>query len=196
MKLAILGSGKIVADFLTMAGDLPDTELVAIFGMEESIPKMEDMKNKYGIRKIYTVYEDCLKDTDIDTVYIGLPNHLHYSFTKEALLSGKNVICEKPFTIKLSEFTELKDISKKNNLILIEAITTRYLSNYLSIKESIHYLGGLKIIECNYSQYSSRYNAFKKGEVLPAFNPKAGGGSINGHKYLQYPLCCWNFRKA
>ncbi|MDP4107308.1 MAG: gfo/Idh/MocA family oxidoreductase, partial [Bacillota bacterium] len=68
MKLAILGSGKIVADFLTMAGDLPDTELVAIFGMEESIPKMEVMKNKYGIRKIYTVYEECLKDTDIDTV--------------------------------------------------------------------------------------------------------------------------------
>ncbi|PKG23521.1 Gfo/Idh/MocA family protein [Niallia nealsonii] len=178
MKLAIIGSGKIVADFLTMAGDLPDTELVAIFGTEKSIQKIEKMKNEYRIRKIYTTYEECLKDTDIDTVYIGLPNHLHYSFTKEALLSGKNVICEKPFTIKLSELTELKDIAKINNLILIEAITTQYLSNYLSIKESVNTLGDLKIIECNYSQYSSRYNAFKNGEILPAFNPKAGGGAL------------------
>lgn len=178
MKLAILGSGQIVTDFLTMAGDLPDTELVAIFGTEEAIPKMETMASKYGIRKIYTVYKECLMDPDIDTLYIGLPNHLHYSFTKEALLSGKNVICEKPFTIKLSEFTELRDIAKKNNLILIEAITTQYLSNYLAIKESINHLGDLKIIECNYSQYSSRYNAFKKGEILPAFNPKAGGGAL------------------
>lgn len=178
MKLAILGSGQIVTDFLTMAGDLPDTDLVAIFGTEDAIPTMEAMARKYGIRKIYTAYEECLMDQEIDTLYIGLPNHLHYSFTKEALLRGKNVICEKPFTLKLSEFTELRDIAKKNNLILLEAITTQYLSNYLAIKESINHLGDLKIIECNYSQYSSRYNAFKKGEILPAFNPKAGGGAL------------------
>lgn len=178
MKLAILGSGQIVADFLTMAGDLPDTELVSIIGTEKNIPKMKTMKNKYGLRKIYTVYDECLNDPDIDTVYIGLPNHLHYSFTKEALLRGKNVICEKPFTIKLSEFVELKDIAENNNLILIEAITTQYLSNYLSIKESVNNLGDLKIIECNYSQYSSRYDAFKNGKILPAFNPKAGGGAL------------------
>jgi scyllo-inositol 2-dehydrogenase (NADP+) len=178
LKLAILGSGQIVTDFLTMARDLPDTDLVSIFGTKQSIPKMKKIKNKYGLRKIYTVYDECLNDPDIDTVYIGLPNHLHYSFAKEALLSGKNVICEKPFTIKLSEFTELKDIAKRNNLIVIEAITTQYLSNYLSIKESIKNLGDLKIIECNYTQYSSRYDAFKKGEILPAFNPKAGGGAL------------------
>ncbi|MDR4948889.1 Gfo/Idh/MocA family protein [Neobacillus cucumis] len=178
MKLGIIGSGKIVADFLTIAGDLPDTELAAIFGTERSISKMEVMKNNYGIGKIYTDYEECLQDSDIDTVYIALPNHLHYSFTKDALLRGKNVICEKPFTLKFSEFTELRNIAKENHLILIEAITTQYLSNYLSIKESINALGDLKIIECNYSQYSSRYDAFKKGEILPAFNPKAGGGAL------------------
>lgn len=178
MKLAIIGSGQIVSDFLTMAGDLPGTELVSILGTEQNIAKMKTMKKKYGIRKIYTVYEECLKDPEIDTVYIALPNHLHYSFTKEALLRGKNVICEKPFTIKINEFRELRDIAKKNNLILIEAITTQYLSNYLAIKDSIYNLGDLKIIECNYSQYSSRYNAFKNGEILPAFNPKAGGGAL------------------
>ncbi len=178
MRLAILGSGKIVADFLTMARDLPDTELVAILGTEAGKPKVEVMKNEYGIGKVYTVYEECLKDTDIDTVYIGLPNHLHYSFAKEALLNGKNVICEKPFTIKLSEFAELKELANAKNLILIEAITTQYLTNYLSMKESIQNLGDLKIIECNYSQYSSRYDAFKNGEILPAFNPKSGGGAL------------------
>jgi len=79
MKLAILGSGQIVTDFLTMAGDLPDTDLIAIFGTEEAIPTMEAMACKYGIRKIYTDYQECLLDQEIDTLYIGLPNHLHYS---------------------------------------------------------------------------------------------------------------------
>ena len=45
MKLAILGSGQIVMDFLTMAKDLPDTELVSMFGIEAERAKMEGLAN-------------------------------------------------------------------------------------------------------------------------------------------------------
>ena len=178
MKLAILGSGQIVMDFLTMAKDLPDTELVSMFGIEAERAKMEGLANTYGIGKVYTDYQEVLNDPECDTIYVGLPNHLHYTFTKQALENGKHVICEKPFTIKSAELIELKELAESKKLILVEAITTRYLSNYLAIKEQIPQLGDLKIIECNYSQYSSRYDAFKKGEVLPAFSPKAGGGAL------------------
>lgn len=46
------------------------------------------------------------------------------------------------------------------------------------IKEHLDQLGDIKIVECNYSQYSSRYDAFKRGDIAPAFNPKMGGGAL------------------
>ncbi len=60
----------------------------------------------------------------------------------------------------------------------MEAITNQYLKNFQGIKEAVKKIGTLKIIECNYSQYSSRYDAFKEGTILPAFNPKMGGGAL------------------
>lgn len=73
---------------------------------------------------------------------------------------------------------ELRELALANNVMLLEAITNQYLTNYKRIKEAISTIGAIKIIECNYSQYSSRYDAFKKGDVLPAFNPKMGGGAL------------------
>ncbi|MFL2132772.1 Gfo/Idh/MocA family protein [Desemzia sp. FAM 23990] len=178
MKLAIIGSGMIVNDFLTMVRDVPGIQLEAIVGTDRSIEKMKLLKDKYGIRQVSTNYSDCLNDQNIDTVYIALPNHLHFSFAKQAILSKKNVICEKPFTLNLAEMKELRELASANKVMLLEAITNQYLTNYKKIKEAISTIGDIKIIECNYSQYSSRYDAFKKGEVLPAFNPKMGGGAL------------------
>lgn len=178
MKLAIIGSGMIVHDFLTMALDIPEIQLEMIVGTNRSSDKMQLLKDTYGIRQVSTRYEDCLNDQRIDTVYIALPNHLHFSFAKQAILNKKNVICEKPFTLNLAEMKELRELALANNVLLFEAITNQYLTNYKKIKEAISTIGAIKIIECNYSQYSSRYDAFKKGDILPAFNPKMGGGAL------------------
>ncbi|MFR2502999.1 MAG: hypothetical protein ACLS85_11090 [Coprobacillus cateniformis] len=61
---------------------------------------------------------------------------------------------------------------------MVEAVSTQYLPNTLKIKELLPTLGQIKIVSANYSQYSSRYDAFKAGEVLPAFNPAMSGGAL------------------
>lgn len=178
MKLAITGSGKIVHDFLTMAPNLKDTELSAIIGTQRSIDTLYQLQKQYDIGKVFTDYDEALRDDSFDTVYVAVPNSLHYTFSKKALEAGKNVISEKPFTVKYDEFLELKHIAQDKNLILIEAITNQYLQNYLDLKKQLSSIGNLKIIESNYSQYSSRYDAFKEGKILPVFNPKMGGGAL------------------
>lgn len=80
--------------------------------------------------------------------------------------------------MNLAELKELAELAQTKQLILLEAITNQYMMNYQKIKEAVPTLGEIKVIECNYSQYSSRYDAFKAGEVLPAFNPKFGGGAL------------------
>lgn len=77
-------------------------------------------------------YDQALKETNADTVYVAVPNSLHYSFAKKALLAGKNVICEKPFTVKYDEFKELKQIAKEKQLILVEAITNQFRNTLIA----------------------------------------------------------------
>lgn len=178
MKLAILGSGMIVQDFLSMVEQLPAIELKAIVGTERSRETLVELQQAYNIEQSFTDFDACLAESDIDTVYVALPNHLHYEYAKKALAHKKHVICEKPFTLRLDQFIELKEIALANELVLIEAITNQYLANYREIKVGLAELGDIKIVECNYSQYSSRYDAFKEGTILPAFNPKMGGGAL------------------
>ena len=177
MKLAIIGSGMIVKDFLDVMPYLNGVELRAIYGRRGSEEKLNNLKNEHNIKEIFYDYEELLK-SDVDTVYIALPNNLHFEFSKKALEYNKNVIVEKPITSNYKEAKILNDLAREKKLFLFEAITTEYLPNYLKIKELLPTLGDIKIVQCNYSQYSSRYNSFKEGKVLPAFDPEFSGGAL------------------
>lgn len=177
MKLGIIGAGMIVNDFLTITSNLKDLELEAIFGRKNNEKTMKELKNKYKIKNIFFNYNELL-NSDVDTVYIALPNNLHFEFSKIALEANKNVIVEKPMTSNYEEALSLSNLAREKNLFIFEAITNQYLPNYKKIKELLPSLGEIKIVQCNYSQYSRRYDSFKAGSVLPAFDPNFSGGAL------------------
>jgi len=178
MRIGLLGAGMIVHDLLSFAGEINDMELEAICATPAEETMIQTLAEDHGIKKWYTDYEEMLANPDIDTIYVGVPNHLHYIFTKKALLANKHVICEKPFTSNEQEALELADLAKAQNLIVLEAVSTRFLPNVLKIKELLPTLGEIKIVSANYSQYSSRYDAFKQGIIQPAFDPEKSGGAL------------------
>ena len=176
MKLGIIGSGMIVKDFLSFAHELPEIKLEAIAA--RNIENLKELQSKYNIKNIYTDIKLCLENKEIDTIYVAVPNNLHYTVAKKALEAGKNVICEKPFTLKYDEAVELFEIAEARGLILIEAITNQYQKNYLDIKDNIDNIGEIRLVECNFSQLSSRYEAFKNGVIAPVFDKSKGGGVL------------------
>lgn len=176
MNLSIVGAGMIVKDFLSFSHELPEIKLEAI--VARNIENLKNLQNIYNIKEIYTDLDECLSNPSIDTIYVAVPNNLHYSVAKKALEAGKNVICEKPFTLNYHETVELFELAESKNLILIEAITNQYLPNYLEIKENLSQIGNIRLVECNFSQLSSRYEAFKKGIIAPVFDKNQGGGVL------------------
>ena len=176
MKLGIIGSGMIVKDFLSFAHELSEIKLEAIAA--RNIENLKELQSKYNIKNIYTDIDLCLENKEIDTIYVAIPNNLHYTVAKKALEAGKNVICEKPFTLKYDEAVELFEIAEDKGLILIEAITNQYQKNYLDIKDNIDNIGEIRLVECNFSQLSSRYEAFKNGVIAPVFDKSKGGGVL------------------
>ena len=176
MNLGIVGAGMIVKDFLSFTHELPEIKLEAI--VARNIENLKNLQSMYNIKEIFTDLDECLSSPSIDTIYVAVPNNLHYSVAKKALEAGKNVICEKPFTLNYHETVELFELAESKNLILIEAITNQYLPNYIEIKENLSQIGNIRLVECNFSQLSSRYEAFKKGIIAPVFDKNQGGGVL------------------
>lgn len=176
MKLAIIGTGAIVLEALDALEYLPQIEKTAIFARAHI--KGEELAAKYKIPRVCTDYAQLLNDTDVDFVYIGLVNSAHYDFAKQALLAGKNVIVEKPFTSTFAQAEELVTLAKEKNLYLFEAVTFLHTPNFKIIVDNLPKLGKICLVQANYSQYSRRYDKYLQGEVLPAFNPKLSGGAL------------------
>ncbi|GIC74746.1 hypothetical protein LFLT20_17500 [Limosilactobacillus fermentum] len=172
MKLAFIGTGKIVSDALGAVEPVENLERTAIFARPRSKGKAQAFADQYQIPEVYTDYTQLLEESTADTVYIGLINSAHYPYAKQALEYGKNVILEKPFTGFYDQAVELRDLAKEKRRFIFEAVTILHNEVFTEMKKNVAKLGNIKMALCNYSQYSSRYDAYKAGGEVPhAFDP-------------------------
>ena len=84
--------------------------------------------------KIFTNEKDFLNNQDLDIVVIATPPALHYKHAKASLLKGKNIIVEKPISIRMQDTKDLTKIAKKLNLLIIEAYYYKIHEQYKVIK--------------------------------------------------------------
>lgn len=176
IRLGTIGSGVIVHSILDNVKVTDGIRLVAVYSRSQE--KGERLASEYGADKVYTDMDAFLADEEVNFVYIATPNLLHYEQAKKALLAGKNVILEKPFTTKAEQARELVQIAKEKHLFLIDAVPTAFLPNFYILKEQLPKIGRIKLVMGNYSQYSSRYDQVLAGEVPNIFNPAYAGGCL------------------
>ncbi len=176
VRLGTIGSGVIVHSVLDNVVKTDGMKLEAVYSRRSE--KAEALAAQYGCKKTYTDLDLFLSDEQVNTVYIAIPNLLHYEYTRKALLAGKNVITEKPFTTKKEHAVELAALARERGLFLIEAAPTSFLPNYQILRRELAKIGRIRLVISNYSQYSSRYDAVLKGEKPAIFDPDYAGGCL------------------
>lgn len=178
INLGIVGSGMIVHDFLSIANQIPNLNLTAISTTKRSEKIGQELSKNYDIKYSYSHNEELYNNDEVNTVYVGVPNNLHYEVAKQALLAGKNVICEKPFVDTVDQARELKKIADKQGVFLVEAITNIYLANFNYLKEHLKTIGPIHQVALNFTQYSSRYDNFLNNIIEPVFDYQKNGGAL------------------
>ena len=193
MKLSIIGTGKIVHDALDALRHVPDIELTSVFARPKSRAKAEALAKEWNIPQVWTDYAQLLAEDAADFVYVGLVNTVHYEYAKQALEAGKNVIIEKPFAPTYEEVKELIDLAAAKHCMILEAVTLLYLPNFRAMQDALAQLGPIRAVQANYSQYSSRYDKYLAGMVLPAFDPAMAGGALYDINIYNLNLICGLF---
>lgn len=176
MKLGILGTGTIVQTLLPDLKDL-GTEKAYLLATPRSQERAEGMVEQFGLTGVVYDYDELLA-LDVDTVYVALPNSLHYEYTKRALLAGKHVILEKPAVARRHELEELAALAREKGLVLVEAVPLRHRPGFRVLREAVGKLGRVRLASLYYCQRSRRYDDFLRGEIHPVFDPQKAGGAL------------------
>ncbi|HJV46648.1 MAG TPA: Gfo/Idh/MocA family oxidoreductase [Bacillota bacterium] len=148
-----------------------DAQLYAI--ASEDLNKREECQKSYSGVKVYNQYEELLDDTEIDAVYLPLPNSLHKEWAIKAMKRGKHVLCEKPIALNAADCLEMIQVAQAEGIMLMEAFMYRYTDRIQKVCEILasKEIGSVKFIHSTFRFLLNRPNTIKVRSEL-------GGGSL------------------
>ncbi|MGX1370486.1 putative dehydrogenase [Streptomyces canus] len=120
VRWGILATGGIASAFTADLVDLPDAEVVAVASRSEASAKA--FAERFGIERAYGDWAALAEDADIDVVYVATPHAAHRAAAGLCLAAGRNVLCEKAFTLNAREAEELAGLAREHGRFLMEAM--------------------------------------------------------------------------
>jgi predicted dehydrogenase len=132
--------------FVTM----PEYELVAVLERTKN-----ESQAKYPFVRVVRSMEELLADPSIDLIVITTPNETHFPYSKAALMAGKHVVVEKPFTNTVAEAKELVELAANSDKVLSVYQNRRYVSDFFTIRDILdqQLLGQVHEFEGHYDRY-------------------------------------------
>ena len=174
IKWGVIGAGKMGRIFAQSIKDVDNAKLIAVASLNKKTLELfgNDFKINEDLR--FNNYKAICENSEIDAIYISTLNNTHLDLIKMCAIGKKNILCEKPFCLDLTEAIEAARVIKENNIKFFEAIAyfshpqTNSLINLINTNE----IGEIKSIESSYGF---------KVKIRPEsrlFNKKLGGGAI------------------
>ncbi len=176
MKFATIGTSWITQSYIKAALYTNNWTLYAVYSRYAE--KAEEFAKQFNAERCYTSLSELALDPNVEAVYIGSPNALHYEQSKMMLLAGKHVICEKPATTTKEDYLDLMRIAKENHCVFMEAMMSSHVPAMQMLKDNIQRIGRISAAHIDFCQLSSKYPALLNGELPNIFNPDLCTGAL------------------
>ncbi len=171
IKLGVIGGADIAKRHLLP--NIKNHDKFVLHGIaSRDTEKGNNLANTFST-KYYANYLDLI-NSNIDCVYIPLPNGLHYKWAKLALEKGLHVLVEKSLACTFNDVFELNKIAKKKNLSLVENFQFRF-HNQLKIIYSLVDKGEIGDIRQVRSSFG--FPPFRDKDNI-RYNKLLGGGAL------------------
>lgn len=150
LNIAYIGNGKSANRYhIPFSNQIKGIRIKKILSPEE-VP-WEPVETVEYIKDIKQIWQD----EEIDLVVICTPPKSHYPLAKEALMHGKSVLVEKPFSETSDQARELFQLAKEKKLFIECYQNRRFDSDYLTVKKVIESgkLGNILEVEMHFDYY-------------------------------------------
>jgi len=170
VKVGIMGTGDIAVMMVRTLSQMRGVTCYAVASRTEE--KAKEFAQNHKIKVAYGSYEDLCRDPKIDFIYVATPHSAHFENVKLALNNGKHVLCEKAFMLNEKQAKEVFKLAEEKNLLLSEAMWTRFLPLGFKLKEILasNVIGDVNMVTADLS-----FNISWKDRIQ---NPELGGGAL------------------
>lgn len=189
VRFGIIGTGRI-SDWV-LKGAAQDSRVVVTAVCSRTAEAAEVFVRRNPLARnarIYTSVEDMAADSDVDAVYVGTPNQTHCEYTIKCLQAGKHVLCEKPLAVNAHEGRRMIEEAHKSGCLLMEAMISTLNPNFAAVASRIPDIAPIRHYSSYFCQYSSKYDALKRGVMASSFQPGTAGALRDIGIYTLYPL--------
>ncbi|MBC8143565.1 MAG: Gfo/Idh/MocA family oxidoreductase [Armatimonadetes bacterium] len=174
VRWGVLGCARVferrmIPGFAAATGD---ATLLAV--ASRSAERAQTVAAKHGIPRAYDGYDALLSDTNIEVVYLPLPNDQHAEWTLRALASGKHVLCDKPVALSLTDAEAMASAANAAGLRLQEGFMYRHHPQHERVREVI---ASGEIGEPVHFRGAFTYTANLDAPNI-RFNTEQGGGAL------------------
>jgi len=192
LRVGVIGCGYIAEEaHLPNFLGYPRAELVAVADTRKE--RLVAVREKFGVKNLYTDYHNMLKDKIVDAVSICVPTFLHSQVAVDASEAGKHILCEKPIASTLDEADQMISAARKNNIKLMMGNTLRFLPNHKLAKEWMQ-KGKIGKVYFARAQFASPGPYGASGITSPFyFDPEKGGGILFDAGSHLVDLLLWMF---
>lgn len=169
---AVLGCGHIAKTFMAGANNVSQAEVVACAASDAS--RAQAFAKQFEIPQHFGSYQDMLQQRSIHVVYIATTHNFHFDHIMMCLRYGKHVLCEKPLTLNAKQAEQCYKLAKQNNLLLVEAVWTRFLPAISALKKVLaaNTIGEVQCVQANFSLNRELPDTHRLN------NPKLAGGAL------------------
>lgn len=189
LRFGIIGTGRISDWVLKGAAQDPRIKVTAVCSRTKDAAEAFINRNPLAEgARIYTSVEEMVSDMEVDAVYVGTPNQTHCGYTLAALKAGKHVLCEKPLALNAAEGRLMAETARDSGCLLMEAMVATLNPNFIAAAGRIAEIAPVRQYSSYFCQYSSKYDALKRGEVATSFKPRTAGALRDIGIYTLYPL--------
>lgn len=138
-NIAILGPGSIARSMAkTLRGMKAQGADICLYAAaSRSLERAKAFCEAEGFAVAYGSYEEMAADPKVDLVYVASPHSHHAEHMKLCIEHGKAVLCEKAFTANAKQAREVLALAKEKNVLVAEAIWTRYMPSLSIMREII-----------------------------------------------------------
>jgi predicted dehydrogenase len=133
LNIGIAGCGYWGPKHIRVCSEIKDARLAHVCDLDAV--KLKQVRSQYPVET--TTDFGVMLESGIDAVIIATPVSTHFDLAKQALLSDKHVLIEKPITSNSREALELIELAEKRNLVLMAGHTFEYNPAVVYLQEII-----------------------------------------------------------
>ncbi len=166
MKVGILSAGNIAGTMARTINGMDDSvELYAVGARD--LDRAQEFAKTWGCKKAYGSYEELVSDPEIDLIYVATPHSHHFEHTKLCIEHGKAALVEKAFTANAAQAKEVLEMAEKANVLVTEAIWTRYMPSRKLINDLIEsgIIGEVTSLQANLGYSLAHVNRMVRPEL-------------------------------